>query len=181
MPLQMPWYVMILFETLRMLQLKVISWRFIFYTTSKSKVLWSTTFVLFISDTQLWFTLLCSILGVATVMVQRGCRCFTWALEDSVAKLPERFSRKVPLRMRFYIKCDCFQCKICNTPENWHDNITISHYTDSVLFKDAFLSEQDNFKRRRLARFRCSRIPSRAQRVELEPNRWQKVSRRGTR
>lgn len=58
-------------------------------------VLWSTTFVLFISDTQLWFTLLCSILGVATVMVQRGCRCFTWALEDSVAKLPERFSRKV--------------------------------------------------------------------------------------
>lgn len=58
------------------------------------QVLWSTTFVLFISDTQLWFTLLCSILGVATVMVQRGCRCFTWALEDSVAKLPERFSRK---------------------------------------------------------------------------------------
>eukprot|EP00438_Fugacium_kawagutii_P005124 Skav215187 [mRNA] locus=scaffold3330:62429:82690:- [translate_table: standard] len=59
------------------------------------KVLWSTTFVLFISDTQLWFTLLCSILGVATVMVQRGGRCFTWAVEDSVAKLPERFSRKV--------------------------------------------------------------------------------------
>ncbi|CAK9105380.1 unnamed protein product, partial [Durusdinium trenchii] len=58
-------------------------------------VLWFTTLVLFISDTQLWFTLLCSILGVSTVLVQRGCRCFTWALEDSVAKLPERFSRKV--------------------------------------------------------------------------------------
>lgn len=60
-----------------------------------AKVLWFTTLVLFISDTQLWFTVLCSILGVATVIVQRGCRCFTWALEDSVAKLPERFSRKV--------------------------------------------------------------------------------------
>ncbi|CAJ1416044.1 unnamed protein product [Effrenium voratum] len=58
-------------------------------------VLWFTTLVLFISDTQLWFTVLCSILGVSTVLVQRGCRVFAWALEDSVAKLPERFSRKV--------------------------------------------------------------------------------------
>lgn len=58
-------------------------------------VLWFTTLVLFISDTQLWFTLMCSVLGVAAVFVQRGCRVVSWALEDSVAKLPERFSRKV--------------------------------------------------------------------------------------
>lgn len=58
-------------------------------------VLWFTTLVLFISDTQLWFTLTCSVLGVAAVFVQRGCRVVSWALEDSVAKLPERFSRKV--------------------------------------------------------------------------------------
>lgn len=51
--------------------------------------------------------------------------------------------------------------------------------TVSVLFKDSFLSEQDFLKRIRLARFRSSRIPSPAQRVELEPNRWQKVWRDG--
>eukprot|EP00931_Biecheleriopsis_adriatica_P039465 TRINITY_DN22569_c0_g2_i1.p1 TRINITY_DN22569_c0_g2~~TRINITY_DN22569_c0_g2_i1.p1 ORF type:complete len:2009 (+),score=358.66 TRINITY_DN22569_c0_g2_i1:92-6118(+) len=58
-------------------------------------VLWFTTFVLFVSDTQLWFTLVCSVLGVCTVFVQRGCHVFSWAWEDAVAKIPVRFSQKV--------------------------------------------------------------------------------------
>eukprot|EP00933_Yihiella_yeosuensis_P040353 TRINITY_DN34639_c0_g1_i1.p1 TRINITY_DN34639_c0_g1~~TRINITY_DN34639_c0_g1_i1.p1 ORF type:complete len:1965 (+),score=368.55 TRINITY_DN34639_c0_g1_i1:571-5895(+) len=58
-------------------------------------VLWFTTFFLFVSDTQLWFTIICAFLGVATVFVQRSCRCMTWATEDAIAKIPENFSRKV--------------------------------------------------------------------------------------
>jgi len=58
-------------------------------------VLWATTFCLFASDTQLCFTLVATIFGAATVLVQRGCRVCTYALEDAVSKIPERFSEKV--------------------------------------------------------------------------------------
>ena len=58
-------------------------------------LLWFTTFFLFVADTQLWFTVGCTALGVAIVMVQRQCKVFTWALEDAMAKVPERFSQKV--------------------------------------------------------------------------------------
>jgi len=58
-------------------------------------VLWCTAFLLFVSDTQLWFTLGCTVLGVATVFVQRGCDVCTWVSEDALAKIPERFSAKV--------------------------------------------------------------------------------------
>ena len=60
-------------------------------------------------------------LGVAAVFVQRGCRVVSWALEervgrsprsvrpsllqDSVAKLPERFSRKVHFWMHRVHAC----------------------------------------------------------------------------
>ncbi|CAE8697970.1 unnamed protein product [Polarella glacialis] len=58
-------------------------------------VMWFTTWVLFIADTQLWFTLLSAVLGVGTVFVQRGRGMLSWASEDAVAKIPERFSKKV--------------------------------------------------------------------------------------
>jgi len=58
-------------------------------------LLWFTTFFLFVADTQLWFTVGCTCLGVAIVFVQRSCQVLNYALEDAVAKMPERFSQKV--------------------------------------------------------------------------------------
>jgi len=58
-------------------------------------LLWCTTFFLFLSDTQLWFTIACAFMGLGTMLVQRGCKCLTFALEDAVAKIPARFSEKV--------------------------------------------------------------------------------------
>jgi len=58
-------------------------------------VVWSGAFLLFLADTQLWFTIACSVLGVWVFFVQRGCRGFSYAFEDAVAKIPERFSAKV--------------------------------------------------------------------------------------
>jgi len=57
--------------------------------------LWSMTFFLYLADTQLWFVLACTFLGVATTLVQRSCRLLDFATEDAVAKIPERFSLKV--------------------------------------------------------------------------------------
>jgi len=65
-------------------------------------VLMCTTFALYLADTQLWFTVFCTFLGVATTLVQRhlarngdGCPCATFMFEDAVAKIPQRFSQKV--------------------------------------------------------------------------------------
>jgi len=65
-------------------------------------VLWCATFFLYLADTQLWFTVFCTFLGVATTLVQRhlarngdGCPCATFMFEDAVAKIPQRFSQKV--------------------------------------------------------------------------------------
>jgi len=59
-------------------------------------VLWATTLLLFVSDTQLWFTLGCTFLGVGITFVQRGVRkAAKFSVEDAVAKIPERFSKKV--------------------------------------------------------------------------------------
>ncbi|CAE8613004.1 unnamed protein product [Polarella glacialis] len=58
-------------------------------------MVWFTTFFLFCADTQMWFTLGCTLLGVATVFVQRRCEVFAFASEDAVSMIPERFSKKV--------------------------------------------------------------------------------------
>jgi len=65
-------------------------------------VLWGATFALYLADTQLWFTVFCTFLGVATTFVQRhlarngdGCPCSAFMFEDAVAKIPQRFSQKV--------------------------------------------------------------------------------------
>jgi len=52
-------------------------------------------FVLYVADTQFWFTLGCSALGVLVALQQRRCRLFDFAIADLVAKIPERFSKKV--------------------------------------------------------------------------------------
>lgn len=56
---------------------------------------WFTSFLLYVVDTQLWFCLGCTVLGVIAVFAQRGLRCWSFAVEDAVAKIPERFSKKV--------------------------------------------------------------------------------------
>eukprot|EP00928_Gymnodinium_smaydae_P041493 TRINITY_DN28077_c0_g4_i1.p1 TRINITY_DN28077_c0_g4~~TRINITY_DN28077_c0_g4_i1.p1 ORF type:complete len:1952 (-),score=281.40 TRINITY_DN28077_c0_g4_i1:28-5328(-) len=56
---------------------------------------WSTTFLLFVGDTQLWFCLGCSILGSFSFLVQRRCKVASFVVEDAVAKIPHRFSQKV--------------------------------------------------------------------------------------
>eukprot|EP00404_Azadinium_spinosum_P038070 CAMPEP_0180665834 /NCGR_PEP_ID=MMETSP1037_2-20121125/61493_1 /TAXON_ID=632150 /ORGANISM="Azadinium spinosum, Strain 3D9" /LENGTH=55 /DNA_ID=CAMNT_0022694303 /DNA_START=4 /DNA_END=168 /DNA_ORIENTATION=+ len=49
----------------------------------------------------------CSILGLWVFLMQRGCRGFSYAFEDAVAKIPERFSAKVfpyaakPMKLEF--------------------------------------------------------------------------------
>jgi len=65
-------------------------------------VLWGATFTLYLADTQLWFTVFCTFLGVATTFVQRhlaknddGCPCGAFMAEDATAKIPQRFSQKV--------------------------------------------------------------------------------------
>jgi hypothetical protein len=59
-------------------------------------VLWCTTWLLFVSDTQLWFTFGCTFLGVGATLKQRGFhKAAKYSVEDAVAKIPERFSKKV--------------------------------------------------------------------------------------
>jgi len=58
-------------------------------------VMWGVTFLLFLADTQLWFTLGCTILGAFTVIKQRRWNVGRLAFEDAMAKIPERFSSKV--------------------------------------------------------------------------------------
>eukprot|EP00931_Biecheleriopsis_adriatica_P013175 TRINITY_DN11451_c1_g1_i1.p1 TRINITY_DN11451_c1_g1~~TRINITY_DN11451_c1_g1_i1.p1 ORF type:complete len:1910 (-),score=325.40 TRINITY_DN11451_c1_g1_i1:23-5515(-) len=57
--------------------------------------LWFTTLFLFCADTQLWFCIGCTVLGVIAVLVQRRFNCGTFAFEDAVHKLPRRFVTKV--------------------------------------------------------------------------------------
>eukprot|EP00913_Durusdinium_trenchii_P003777 g3498.t1 len=57
--------------------------------------LWFSSFFIFCADTQLWFTVGCSLLGVAAFLSQRGCRVCHFALEDAVHELPWRFQEKV--------------------------------------------------------------------------------------
>eukprot|EP00930_Biecheleria_cincta_P034274 TRINITY_DN23700_c0_g1_i1.p1 TRINITY_DN23700_c0_g1~~TRINITY_DN23700_c0_g1_i1.p1 ORF type:complete len:1961 (-),score=292.91 TRINITY_DN23700_c0_g1_i1:88-5970(-) len=57
--------------------------------------LWGTTFYLFCVDTQLWFTVGCTLLGLAVSLSQRNCQVCELAFEDAIAKIPERFSEKV--------------------------------------------------------------------------------------
>lgn len=57
--------------------------------------LWFSSLFIFCADTQLWFTVGCSILGVATTLVQRRCQVFHFALSDAVHQLPERFTKSV--------------------------------------------------------------------------------------
>jgi len=58
-------------------------------------LMWSMSFLLYIADTQLWFVIGCTIMGVAVVFSQRHWQFGKFILEDAVSKIPERFSRKV--------------------------------------------------------------------------------------
>jgi 1,3-beta-glucan synthase len=58
-------------------------------------VLWGIAFIAFVADTQLWFVIGCTLLGVLTAFMQRGCSMVSSSTEDSMAKIPERFSKKV--------------------------------------------------------------------------------------
>jgi len=58
-------------------------------------MLWLTAWWLFISDTAMWFQVGCMFLGVGIVFVQRGCRCFQFAFEDALQKIPVRMSQLV--------------------------------------------------------------------------------------
>mmetsp|Transcript_74945 Transcript_74945/g.189461 ORF Transcript_74945/g.189461 Transcript_74945/m.189461 type:complete len:1880 (+) Transcript_74945:44-5683(+) len=55
----------------------------------------STGFMLYIIDTQFWFSLGCSVLGVLVAFQQRSWKCKDFFQVDSVARIPERFSNKV--------------------------------------------------------------------------------------
>lgn len=57
--------------------------------------LWFSSLFIFCADTQLWFTVGCTFMGMASTFVQRKCYVFDFALEDAMHKLPERFAQKV--------------------------------------------------------------------------------------
>eukprot|EP00434_Breviolum_minutum_P031555 symbB.v1.2.027900.t1/scaffold2896.1/size67727/2 len=57
--------------------------------------LWFSSLFIFCADTQLWFTVGCSILGVTVTLVQRGCSILEFALEDAVHQVPQRFMHQV--------------------------------------------------------------------------------------
>ena len=44
---------------------------------------------------KLGWDIACAVLGLGTMLVQRSCRCMSFAGEDAIAKIPERFSRQV--------------------------------------------------------------------------------------
>lgn len=56
---------------------------------------WACAFLLFVTDTQLWFTVGCTAAGVLVGMSQRRWRVCRFAGEDNIAKIPQRFSKKV--------------------------------------------------------------------------------------
>jgi hypothetical protein len=58
-------------------------------------VAWAVNFLLYVTDTQLWFVIGCSILGLLVVFAQRGWHLVSFVCEDAVAKIPERFTQKV--------------------------------------------------------------------------------------
>lgn len=57
--------------------------------------IWGTAILLFVSDTQLWFTVGCTVAGVLVGFSQRGWKICRLATEDSIAHIPQRFSKKV--------------------------------------------------------------------------------------
>ncbi|CAJ1393426.1 unnamed protein product [Effrenium voratum] len=57
--------------------------------------LWFSSLFIFCADTQLWFTVGCTILGVVVALIQRRCRTLHFAFEDALHKLPGRFAEKV--------------------------------------------------------------------------------------
>jgi len=61
----------------------------------QSALLWISTFFLFLADTQMWFVVACTYLGVMTVFAQRGCEVIRFASEDAIAMIPQRFVDKV--------------------------------------------------------------------------------------
>jgi hypothetical protein len=59
-------------------------------------LLWATSFLFYITDTQLCFVIVCSFFGVGIVFVKRGWRKgLSLVFEDAVAKIPERLTTKV--------------------------------------------------------------------------------------
>lgn len=54
-------------------------------------LLWLMSFFLFVTDTGVWYQIACTALGVALISGRRH----HFALEDSLARIPERFSHKV--------------------------------------------------------------------------------------
>jgi len=58
-------------------------------------LMWSVAFILWLADTQLWFVIVSSILGMAVVAAQRKCRVCDCTTEDQISQIPERFSEKV--------------------------------------------------------------------------------------
>eukprot|EP00434_Breviolum_minutum_P041306 symbB.v1.2.036746.t1/scaffold5257.1/size29319/3 len=59
--------------------------------------IWGTGFVCFIADTQFWFVVGCSILGFILACAERGWALKSFIKEDPIARLPERFSKRVIL------------------------------------------------------------------------------------
>eukprot|EP00929_Paragymnodinium_shiwhaense_P124245 TRINITY_DN9934_c0_g1_i4.p1 TRINITY_DN9934_c0_g1~~TRINITY_DN9934_c0_g1_i4.p1 ORF type:complete len:1562 (+),score=318.73 TRINITY_DN9934_c0_g1_i4:644-4687(+) len=58
-------------------------------------LLWISTFLLFVSDTQLWFVVGCTLAGTLIVMAQRSCKVRKATCEDLLSKVPRRFSTKI--------------------------------------------------------------------------------------
>eukprot|EP00927_Polykrikos_kofoidii_P034211 TRINITY_DN29045_c0_g2_i2.p1 TRINITY_DN29045_c0_g2~~TRINITY_DN29045_c0_g2_i2.p1 ORF type:complete len:1616 (-),score=185.82 TRINITY_DN29045_c0_g2_i2:54-4793(-) len=58
-------------------------------------LLWITTFLLFVADTQLWFLVGCTVLGTIITLVQRRCNALQCTFEDAVSMIPKRFSEKL--------------------------------------------------------------------------------------
>jgi hypothetical protein len=91
-------------------------------------LLWCTSFVLYVVDTQLWYVIGCTILGVVTAFAQRSFLCWRFALEDAVAKIPERFSRKVLYYAPIQSGCSFSPC----FDKIWDRVVEFLRYEDSI-------------------------------------------------
>mmetsp|Transcript_34276 Transcript_34276/g.80110 ORF Transcript_34276/g.80110 Transcript_34276/m.80110 type:complete len:2155 (+) Transcript_34276:54-6518(+) len=58
-------------------------------------LLWGTGFLLFLTDTQLWYVASCTVLGLVLGFAHRSWGFIAFCTEDAVAQIPKRFSEKV--------------------------------------------------------------------------------------
>eukprot|EP00927_Polykrikos_kofoidii_P035101 TRINITY_DN29664_c0_g2_i1.p1 TRINITY_DN29664_c0_g2~~TRINITY_DN29664_c0_g2_i1.p1 ORF type:complete len:2088 (+),score=251.91 TRINITY_DN29664_c0_g2_i1:26-6289(+) len=115
--------------------------------------IWSVGFVVFVADTQLWFVLGCTAIGMAVGFAQRDWRVDKLLLEDAVALIPKRLSEKVfPYDINPSTRQGRFSPYF---PRIWDRIIAHFHYEDKISDHSAgemsFFSESSHVGYKRLS------------------------------